>query len=135
MREILEVNRDDFWSWHWTFRSARLGKPQPLLGDARVTDLAVNVILPWLWTRATEGGNEKIRQGIERRYTVWPLAEDNALLKLTRQRLLGVGRSRALRSAAAQQGLMQISRDFCERSDALCTGCRFPALVREWSAG
>jgi hypothetical protein len=134
LRKILEVERDDFWSWHWTFRSARLPKAQPLLGDARVTDLAVNVVLPWLWTRAAEGGNEKIRQVIEHRYAVWPLAEDNALLKLVRQRLLGVGRSRALRSASAQQGLIQISRDFCEHSDAVCAGCRFPELVRGWSA-
>ena len=50
LRKILEVEHDEFWSWHWTFRSARLKKPQPLLGDARVTDLAVNVILPWLWS-------------------------------------------------------------------------------------
>src|SRR5438094_7364693 len=28
--EIVQVNRDDFWSWHWTFRSARLRKSQPL---------------------------------------------------------------------------------------------------------
>jgi len=134
LRKILEVERDEFWSWHWTFRSARLPKPQPLLGDARVTDLAVNVVLPWLWTRAAEGGNEKIRQVIEHRYAVWPLAEDNSLLKLVRQRLLGVGRSRALRSASAQQGLIQISRDFCEQSNAVCAGCRFPELVRSWSA-
>jgi hypothetical protein len=135
LREILEVKRDEFWSWHWTFRSARLPKPQPLLGAARVTDLAVNAVLPWLWTRAAEGGNEKIRQVIEHRYAVWPRAEDNSLLKLVRQRLLGVGRSRALRSASAQQGLIQISRDFCEQSNAVCTGCRFPERVRDWCAG
>jgi hypothetical protein len=134
LRKILEVKGDDFWSWHWTFRSARRSKPRPLLGDARATDLAVNVVLPWLWTRAAEGGNEKIRQIIEHRYAAWPLAEDNSLLKLVRQRLLGVGRSRVLRSAAAQQGLIQISRDFCEHADAICTGCRFPELVRGGSA-
>ena len=133
LRRILEAKRDDFWSWHWTFRSARLPGAQPLLGDARVTDLAVNVVLPWLWTRAAEGGNEKIQRVIEHRYAMWPLAEDNSLLKLVRQRLLGAGRSGALRSASAQQGLMQISRDFCEHSDAVCTGCRFPAVVRGWS--
>jgi len=135
LREILEGERDDFWSWHWTFRSARLNKPQPLLGAARVTDLAVNVVLPWLWTRAAEGGNEKIRRVIEHRYAAWPLAEDNAILKLARQRLLGVGRSHALRSAAGQQGLIQITRDFCEHSDSVCAGCRFPELVKTWSAG
>jgi hypothetical protein len=135
LREIFEVERDEFWSWHWTFRSARLKRPQPLLGDARVTDLAVNVVLPWLWTRAAEGRNEKIRQIIEHRHAVWPLAEDNSILKLARQRLLGVGRSRALRGASGQQGLIQILRDFCEHSNAICEHCRFPELVRGWSAG
>jgi hypothetical protein len=135
LREILEVERDEFWSWHWTFRSARLKKPQPLLGDARVTDLAVNVILPWLWTRAAEGKNGRLQQIIEHRHAVWPQAEDNSILKLARQRLLGVGRSRALRSASAQQGLIQITRDFCEHSNAVCENCRFPELVRGWNDG
>jgi hypothetical protein len=134
LRKILEVERDEFWSWHWTFRSARLPRPQPLLGAARVTDLAVNVVLPWLWTRAAEGGNEKIRRIIEHRHAVWPLAEDNSVLKLARQRLLGAGRSPGLRSASGQQGLIQITRDFCDHSNAVCEHCRFPELVRGWSA-
>jgi hypothetical protein len=133
LRKILEVERDEFWSWHWTFRSARLKKPQPLLGDARVTDLAVNVVLPWLWTRAAEGKNGRLQRLIEHRYAVWPQAEDNSILKLARQRLLGVGQSRALRSASAQQGLIQITRDFCAHSNAVCENCRFPELVRAWN--
>jgi hypothetical protein len=135
LRKLLEVERDEFWSWHWTFRSARLKRLQPLLGDARVTDLAVNVILPWLWTRAAEGKNERLQRVIEHRHAVWPQAEDNSILKLARQRLLGVGRSRALRSASAQQGLIQITRDFCEHSNAVCENCRFPELVRGWNSG
>jgi hypothetical protein len=135
LREIFEVERDEFWSWHWTFRSARLKSPQPLLGDARVTDLAMNVILPWLWTRAAEGKNGRLQRVIEHRYAAWPQAEDNSILKLARQRLLGVGRSRVLRTAAAQQGLIQITRDFCEHSNAVCENCRFPELVRGWNSG
>ena len=134
LREILEVDDDDFWSWHWTFRSERMKKPLPLLGDARVTDLAVNVILPWLWVRAVEGENEKIRSLIEHRYFAWPAAEDNSVLKLARQRLLGVGKTRVLRTASAQQGLMQIVRDFCDHSNAVCDDCRFPELVRGFSS-
>ncbi len=132
LRKMFEVERDEFWSWHWTFRSARLKKPQPLLGDARVTDLAVNVILPWLWTRAVEGKNEKFQRVIEHRYFTWPPAGDNSVLCLARQRLLGVGQNRALQSAAAQQGLMQIVRDFCGHSNAVCEDCRFPEWVRGW---
>ena len=37
--EALQVEPDDFWSWHCTFRSPRLQQAQPLLGATRVTDL------------------------------------------------------------------------------------------------
>ena len=130
--EILQVERDEFWSWHWTFKSARLAKPQPLLGGTRATDLAVNVILPWLWARAAEGKNSTLRLEIERRYFAWPAAEDNSVLKLARQRLLGTSSRRALRGAAEQQGLMQIVRDFCEHSNAICENCRLPAMAGEF---
>jgi Protein of unknown function (DUF2851) len=127
---LLQVKRDDFWSWHWAFRSPRLKKPQPLLGEARITDLALNVILPWLWIRSVTGKNEKVRREVERRYSAWPAAEDNSVLKLGRQRLLGTGNARALRTAGAQQGLMQIIRDFCEHSNAVCDQCPFPDFLR-----
>ena len=135
LHEILQVEGDEFWSWHWTFKSARLAKPQPLLGAARVTDLAVNVILPWLWIRgasAPAAGDASILREVEQRFFAWPAAEDNSVLKLARQRLLGTARVRVLKNAAQQQGLMQIVRDFCEHSNAVCADCRFPDLVRGW---
>jgi len=131
--EILQVGPDEFWSWHCTFRSARFKKAQPLIGGTRVTDLAVNVILPWLWIRAVEGKNQAVQLAIERRYFAWPPAEDNSLLKLARQRLLGGPGPRVLSGAAAQQGLIQIVRDFCEHSNAVCQDCKFPELVREFN--
>ena len=94
--------------------------------------MAVNAILPWLWVRAVEGGNERLQREVERRYFAWPAAEDNSILKLARQRLLGTSNARFLKGAAQQQGLMQIIRDFCEHSNAVCADCRFPDLVRGW---
>jgi len=134
LTKILQVRHDDYWSWHWTFRSARLPKAQPLLGEKRVTDLAVNVVLPWLWSRARQGGNEQLTAVIEHRFEVWPAAEDNAVLRLARQRLLGrtTFRASTLRTAATQQGLLQIVRDFCDHCVSDCTGCGFPELVRNW---
>jgi hypothetical protein len=130
--ETLQVERDEFWSWHWTFRSARMSKPQPMLGAGRVTDLAVNVILPWFWMRAVEGKNVVLQRVAEHRYYHWPAAEDNSVLRLARQRLLGGAKADALKGAAAQQGLLQILRDFCDHSNALCEHCGFPKLVRDW---
>jgi hypothetical protein len=132
--DALQVSTDEFWSHHWTLRSRRFERQQPLLGATRVTDLAMNVVLPWLWVRAVEGKNETLRRELERRYFAWPAAEDNAVLKLARQRLLGGTSARSIRGAAAQQGLLQIVRDFCEHSNALCAGCRFPELVTHWPA-
>ena len=132
---VLQAPPDDFWSWHWTLRSPRLKSAQPLLGATRVTDLAVNVVLPWLWIRASEGGSESVRRRLEMVYFGWPAAEDNSLLRLARQRLLGGAGRRALPGAAAQQGLIQIVHDFCDHSDALCRDCKLPALVRELCRG
>ena len=131
--ETLQVEPDDYWSWHCTFRSPRLKKAQPLLGATRVTDLAVNVILPWLWMRAAEGKNASLQRALERRYFAWSPAEDNAVLRLARQRLLGAASPRALTGAAAQQGLIQIVRDFCDHSNAICERCKLPELVKDWT--
>jgi hypothetical protein len=130
--EQLQVERDVFWSWHWTLRSARLARPQPLLGATRVTDLAINVVVPWLWARATEGGNVTLVREIERCFFTWPAAGDNSRLRLARLRMLGGAPRRLFNHAAAQQGLLQVGRDFCEHSNALCDDCRFPELVRTW---
>lgn len=129
--ELLQVEPDDYWSWHCTFRSARLKKRQPLLGATRATDLAVNVVLPWLWARAAEGKSAEVRRAIEHRYFAWPSAEDNAVLRLARQRLLGGASARTLTCAAAQQGLIQIVRDFCDHSNAICEQCKLPKLVKD----
>jgi hypothetical protein len=130
--ETLQVAEDEFWSWHWTLNSARLSHKQPLLGATRVTDLAVNVVLPWLWMRAIEGQNESMQRQLEHRYFSWPAAQDNSVLRLARERLLGGAAKRALPNAAAQQGLIQVVRDFCDYSNAICEKCKLPELVREF---
>lgn len=132
LRRVLQTGEDEFWSWHWTLRSARLARPQPLLGETRTTDLAINAILPWLWARAVEGRNASLRAALEARYFAWPAAEDNAVLRLARQRLLGGASAKTLPGAATQQGLLQILRDFCAHTNAVCDHCRFPEIVREW---
>src|SRR6185369_187251 len=101
--EILLVARDRFWSRHWTFRSRRMSKAQPLLGARRVADLAVNVILPWFWMRVVAGTSAGMKQIAEHRYFAWPKAEDNAVLRLARQRLLGGANTQAFQTAALQQ--------------------------------
>lgn len=130
--KTLSLPGNEFWSRHWTFKSKPTRSEQPMLGASRATDLSVNVILPWLWIRANAGRNETLRAEAERRYLAWPPAQDNTVLKRARERLLG-GRHKP-RSAAHQQGLIQIVRDFCDHSNAACEHCRFPEMVRSAAA-
>jgi hypothetical protein len=70
------------------------------------------------------------------RYFAWRATEDNSVLRLARKRLLasgsGPGYELQVRfsRAALQQGLLQIVRDFCEASNAICEGCPLPAALR-----
>jgi hypothetical protein len=73
-----------------------------------------------------------LQEKMESRFLAWPSAEDNSVLRLARNRLLGGASAREVKGAAAQQGLLQIVRDFCEKSNAVCDQCRFPELVRDW---
>ena len=123
---------DDYWSRHWTFRSGRFGQAQPLLGSGRLHDIAVNVLLPWLYARATAAGNDGLVTRVEQRYFAWPKGQDNSRLKFVRQRLFG-GRHIPLRGAALQQGLLQVQVDFCNQTNAVCDNCVFPDLVRRYS--
>jgi hypothetical protein len=132
--QVLQCPKDEFWSWHWTTRSPRLARPQPLLGTARVSDLAANVILPWLWIRAVEGKADALRETVEHRFCAWPAGEDNSVLRMGRRRLLGSDSKRPLRGILEQQGLIQITRDFCDHSNAICDHCQFPALARQFQS-
>jgi hypothetical protein len=132
LAKSLEVQPNEFWSRHWTFRSKPTKSAQPLLGASRATDLAINVILPWLWVRALAGRNQKLQAEAERRYLAWPAAQDNSVLKLARERLFS-GRAKT-KTAAHQQGLIQIVRDFCDHSNSACDQCRYPDLIRAAAA-
>jgi hypothetical protein len=129
LASLMQVSGDPFWVAHWTLRAEITGPARPLLGPQRLTDLAVNVLLPWFWMRAVAANNQKLRDRAETFYVQWPSGEDNSLLRMARVRLLGQASAKIPPRAVAQQGLLQIMHDFCERTNALCSDCAFPASV------
>jgi len=132
--QLLQAGRDPFWEWHWTLRSRRLSVAQPLLGAPRTADLTMNVILPWFHARARAGGNQATGERIEALYSKWPVAQENSVLRLARQRFFAGAGEPSRRTASIQQGLLQVVRDFCDRSNALCEGCAFPERLAALAA-
>lgn len=123
---ILRPVEDPFWDWHWTFFSSPMERRTPLLGLGRVTDMVMNVVLPWAWARARVGVGDV--DGVERVYLGWPAGGDNQRLRQVAARMFAGcgGLGEVLGTAARQQGAMQLLGDFCVRSDALCSGCLMP---------
>jgi hypothetical protein len=132
LERLLRPPATGFWSTHLTLRSAATTTPLQLLGTERLADLAANAILPWLWAVAEAGKRDSVCREVETRYLSWPKAAENAVLKLARARLLGATKHTLPPRLALQQGLHQIVRDYCDPSNSLCDGCRFPDLVREF---
>lgn len=134
LSEILQIHHDPFWSYRWTLNSKPFLKPQPLIGEQRITDIAMNVILPWLYVRALAGKNDFLAETAEARYFQWEAGEDNAVLKLARNRLFGGMPAHPFKTAAQQQALLQITRDFCDHSNAACDHCPFPGYLNTIAA-
>ena len=127
---IFQPVQDDFWSWHWAYPSERTDTSIPLLGAARLADIAANVLLPWFWTRAKSSGNALLQQSVVHRYENWPKSEDNIEIRKLCSRMLGGRKDLRLRLAMEQQGLLQLAQDFCRQSNALCEDCRLVQMAQ-----
>jgi hypothetical protein len=123
---LLTPPEDNYWNWHYTIKSKRLSAPKPLIGNERATDISMNVVLPWLFAMARENRDLECEKRVINYYLNWRAGEDNALLKLARKRFFGSGVNLEISSAAMQQGLIQITKNFCENSDSLCSNCALP---------
>ncbi|MBM3822783.1 MAG: DUF2851 family protein [Verrucomicrobia bacterium] len=133
--EILDPETENFWHQQWSLDSGPCNLPQRLLGRERITELAMNAVLPWAWARAWLGGNEPMAHRVMEGYFNLPATGTNHLLRQAELRLFGGRCPWKSRRAAEQQGLLQILRDFCLKTDAVCSECRFPELVKEMRSG
>ena len=105
----------------------RLPRPARLLGLARRADLLANVLLPFLQVLGTRAGDERLCRLARAAYLDLPRLQDNRLLReATHRFLVPPSRSRELvRSAADQQGLLELYRAFCLALDGDCADCPF----------
>lgn len=116
---------DPFWSHHYTLGSARTAKPLALIGSMRATEMLANVFFPLAIASQSSRWEE---------YQRLPAASTNRRVETAVARLFGVGEAGAERSdwtktAARQQGILQIYEDFCLQDDSNCENCPFPERV------
>lgn len=117
---------DDFWDFHYTLTSKAAPKRMALVGGTRVTEMLANVFFPFAFS---EDSSRWIG------FKNLPASLSNRRVEIAALRLFGPDSDRAnelLRSAAVQQGLLQIYEDFCQHDASDCARCRFPGQLAKW---
>ena len=122
---------DPFWEHHYTLRSKRFEKTLPLIGEERVSDLFVNVIAPWFWARTDRVHDPLASKQILNRYLSWPTSGKNARIELALKRFYGATPAPKFKYAYQQQAVLQITSDFCAKTDPCCHHCPLPESLRQ----
>ncbi|MDB6151074.1 MAG: hypothetical protein JWQ44_2522 [Chthoniobacter sp.] len=115
----------EYWDLHYTVSSKPAARPMALVGESRVTEMLTNVFLPLAYARKDPRW-ESFRE--------LPASLSNRRVEIAALRLFGgrdLGRT-LLRSAAMQQGLLQVYEDFCMRDASDCERCAFPTQLAKW---
>jgi hypothetical protein len=123
--DFFAAMHDPYWDFHYTVTSKPSPKAMALVGESRVAEMLANVFYPV--GIAAEPSRWQEFQKLHA-----PLA--NRRVETAMQRLFG-GQPpdpRMLRSAAVQQGLLQIYEDFCQRDASDCEQCLFPRQLAKW---
>jgi len=120
LEEGLMVTADSYWACHFDFGVSSPAASPTILGKGRVSDIIVNVLLPFTFARGESDGRSELADAAMAMYRQYPKLSDNALVRhMTSQ--LGI-RPRTVNSARRQQGLLHVYRTLCTqgRCDCCC---------------
>ena len=120
----------EFWSSHYTLRSAAMKKPMSLIGEERWRDFLANVVLPVAM-------NDERADAARTVYFALKSAQRSEPLKIACLRLFGSeDRAAALMKKHAEaQGILAVFDDFCLRDASGCDECSFPSQLAQWQEG
>jgi hypothetical protein len=125
VREFFASLHDPYWDLHYTVSSRGAARPMALVGESRVVEMLVNVFFP-LWSLAGRANLET--------YEALRAPLSNRRAEVAAIRLLGGNAlsRELLKSAAMQQGFLQVYEDFCMQDRSDCAQCPFPRQIAQW---
>jgi hypothetical protein len=125
-RKLLTGLHDEYWERHYTVQSPASKSAMALIGASRVTEMLVNVFYPWAILEHPAKWDE---------YKALPAELSNRRVQIAAARLFATDARQAnlLKSAAMQQGLLQVYEDFCMQDESDCAACLFPRQLAQWN--
>jgi hypothetical protein len=127
IQKLLGALRDEYWEHHYTVQSGASRSAMALIGASRAGEMLVNVFYPWVIIEQPEKWLDYQSLGAEL---------SNRRVEVAAARLFATDARQLelLKSAAMQQGLLQIYEDFCMQDQSDCAACPFPRQVSQWGA-
>lgn len=124
IRKFFTTLRDEYWDFHYTLTSPPTAARMALVGPSRVTEMLANIFYPLA-----------LADGVERwdNYRRLPASLVNQRVEIAAARLFAEEARVWLKTAAQQQGVLQIYEDFCLQDNSDCTRCRFPRQLAQWA--
>ncbi len=119
---------DPFWQSHTSFTSPPLKKNAVLLGNDRIVELLIDVIIPAIHAYSSVSGEFKLTAKIESLYLAMPRTRSNKTIREVVNRCFP-GKEQIFKTAAAQQGLIHIQKTWCEKLACNCKACPIYQLV------
>ena len=123
IRAVFRGLHSRYWQHHFTLASSASPRPLALIGSDRLADMTANVFFPFALSTAPELWTKLLEM---------PCPAPSRRAQIAALRLFGTTPPRWLRGLGYQQGLLQISEDFCMQDASDCLRCRFPEQVARW---
>ncbi len=117
--------KDSLWGLHSNFKDKR-EKSASVLGEKRLLDLTINVILPAIYANCKIKKEHKTAQIAEKVWLNLPKSQNNKIIKTAISRWLNKERADfKIKNASAQQGIIHLYRNTCEKYYTDCAVCLY----------
>jgi len=129
---LFRCEEDKYWSYRYDLGGKKLSRPISLLGESRIQEILVNVVMPILLLYFRQAA-EQYESTLYLLYNFLPKLQENRVTRFMNHRLFGKRTgSVPVESAVAQQGLHQLFKDYCSRDRGGCLDCNFQANLGKW---
>lgn len=134
--DLLTVPGAGFWAQHADFTHEQHGRGQALsggrseaalIGPARASEIAVNIVLPWAAATGQVQGDIRLAAQARRMYEAWPGLAGNSIAAMMRGLWSAHGAALPLRSARRHQALLHVWHHWC--AEKRCTRCPIGARL------
>lgn len=112
LENLFVADADGYWQTHYLFGSPAKVPIKSVVGKNRAAEVVINTLLPVMLLYAHRASDKKLEAIVIEFYEAYPKGLTSEVAKKTLEELLGD--SYCIRSAAFEQGLLELKKNYCD---------------------